>query len=121
VGRRNNPTRLVVPIPVDPENDTFPREPNNKFPIISSTGIDGPGCHVVSGANVADNSGNNGFNDSITNAGSTNSTNDVIPNTTSHEPLPNTGGVPLVGLVASGLFFGCAGLLLLGSTIRRNT
>jgi hypothetical protein len=121
VGRRDNPTRVVVPIPVDAENDTFPREPNNKFPIISSTGIDGQGCHVAGGANAAESGGNNGTNDSITNAGNPNSRGDVILNTSSHELLPNTGGVPLVGLVASGLFFTCAGLLLLRSTVRRNT
>jgi hypothetical protein len=121
VGRRDDPTRVVIPIPVDSENNTFPREPNNKFPTISSTGIDGQGCHVAGSANAADAGGNNRTNDSITNAGNTNSRGDVIPNTTSHEILPNTGGVPLVGLVASGLFFACAGLLLLRSTIRRNT
>jgi hypothetical protein len=118
VGRRDNPTRVIVPIPVDPENDTFPREPNNKFPIISSTGIDGQGCHVVGGA---DTGGNNSINDGITNAGNTNSRDDVIPNTTSSEQLPNTGGVPLFGLVASGFFFACAGLLLIRSTTRRST
>jgi hypothetical protein len=111
VGRRDDPTRVVIPIPVDSENNTFPREPNNKFPTISSTGIDGQGCHVAGSANAADAGGNNRTNDSITNAGNTNSRGDVIPNTTSHEILPNTGGVPLVGLVASGLFFACAGLL----------
>jgi hypothetical protein len=118
VGRRDNPTRVIVPIPVDPENDTFPREPNNKFPIISSTGIDGQGCRVVGGA---DTGGNNSINDGITNAGNTNSRDDVIPNTTSDEQLPNTGGLPLFGLVASGIFFACASLLLLRSTTRRST
>lgn len=37
-GDRNNPTRIIVPIPVDPENDQFSREPNSRFPIISSNG-----------------------------------------------------------------------------------
>ena len=44
---RDNPNKLIVPIPVDPENDVFARGPNDTFPIISSTGIGGDGCHVV--------------------------------------------------------------------------
>jgi hypothetical protein len=44
---RDNPDKLIVPIPVDPENDVFPRGPNDTFPIISSTGISGDGCRVV--------------------------------------------------------------------------
>jgi len=44
---RENPEKLIVPIPVDPENDVFARGPNDTFPIISSTGIGGDGCHVV--------------------------------------------------------------------------
>src|SRR5215211_890193 len=44
---RENPDKLIVPIPVDPENDVFARGPNDTFPIISSTGIGGEGCHVV--------------------------------------------------------------------------
>src|ERR671910_2903870 len=31
---RHNPDKLIVPIPVDPENDVFPRGPNDTFPII---------------------------------------------------------------------------------------
>jgi hypothetical protein len=50
---RDNPDKLIVPIPVDPENDVFPRGPNDTFPIISSTGIGGEGCHVV-GESIAD-------------------------------------------------------------------
>ncbi len=30
-GQRNNPTRVIRPIPVDPENDTFPEEPNDTY------------------------------------------------------------------------------------------
>jgi hypothetical protein len=44
---RDNPEKLIVPIPVDPENDVFARGPNDTFPIISSSGIGGDGCHVV--------------------------------------------------------------------------
>jgi hypothetical protein len=47
--QRDNPTRLIVPIPVDPENDQFPAAPNDTFPIISSTGVGGEGCRVVDG------------------------------------------------------------------------
>ena len=111
-GRRDNPNRVIIPIPVDPENDTFPREPNNEFPIISSTGIEGQGCHVVGSSAAGNNS---------TSPGDTNSSTDVIPNTTSNNPLPNTGGVPLFWLLASGIFSGCAGLLLIRSTLRRST
>src|SRR5918999_101096 len=47
---RENPDRLIVPIPVDPENDVFPRGPNETFPILSSTGVGGDGCRVVGGS-----------------------------------------------------------------------
>jgi hypothetical protein len=56
---RDNPDKLIVPIPVDPENDVFPRGPNDTFPIISSTGIGGDGCRVV-GESIDDGSTNAG-------------------------------------------------------------
>ncbi|MBA2713604.1 MAG: LPXTG cell wall anchor domain-containing protein [Rubrobacteraceae bacterium] len=108
-GQRNNPTRVIRPIPVDPENDTFPEEPNDTYKIVSSTGIGGKGCHVVDGADTS-NTNDNG-----------NSSDDVIPETVSDKPLPNTGGVPLSGLIVAGLVFAGAGLLLFRSTTRRNT
>jgi len=43
----------------------------------------------------------------------TGSSNDVIRDTTSDQPLPNTGGVPLYGVIVSGLVFAGAGVLLL--------
>jgi hypothetical protein len=92
---RENPDKLIVPIPVDPENDQFPRGPNDTFPIISSTGVRGEGCHVV---------GDNRDGGSA-NAGDMNSKDGVIPDTI-HESqvLPNTGGlsflVPVAVLVA---------------------
>jgi hypothetical protein len=92
---RENPDKLIVPIPVDPENDQFPRGPNDTFPIISSTGVGGEGCHVV---------GDNRDGGSA-NAGDMNSKEGVIPDTI-HESqvLPNTGGlsflVPVAVLVA---------------------
>ena len=115
-GRRDNPTRVIIPIPVDPENDTFPREPNSEFPIISSTGIGGQGCRVVDDATAGNTVDNND-----TSPGDTNSRKGVIPDTISDKPLPNTGGVTLFGLLASGLFFGCFGLLLIRSMIRGST
>ena len=59
--QRDNPTRVIIPIPVDPENDEFPTAPNDTFPIISSTGIEGEGCRVVGQSEDPgdDNGGNN--------------------------------------------------------------
>jgi hypothetical protein len=107
-GARDNPDRLIVPIPVDPENDNFPEGPNDTFPIESSTGIGGEGCRVV-----ADDSGN-------TDPGNTDSSDDVIPDTVSDEPLPNTGGVPLLEVIVLGLFCAASGLLFFRSTARRH-
>ena len=92
---RDNPDKLIVPIPVDPENDVFARGPNDTFPIISSTGIGGDGCHVV---------GQSGDGGSA-NAGDVNSKEGVIPDTMSESHvLPNTGGfsflVPAIAVVA---------------------
>jgi hypothetical protein len=92
---RDNPDKLIVPIPVDPENDVFPRGPNDTFPIISSTGIGGDGCHVVGESRDGGSA----------NAGDVNSKDGVIPDTI-HESqvLPNTGGlsflVPVAAVVA---------------------
>jgi hypothetical protein len=107
-GLRDNPDRLIVPIPVDPENDQFAREPNSRFPIISSTRIEGQGCHVVENADT----GNAADNGSMDNGGDTSSKNDVIPDTTSKKPLPETGGVPLYGAIVFGLVLASAGVLL---------
>jgi hypothetical protein len=87
---RDNPDKLIVPIPVDPENDQFPRGPNDTFPIISSTGIGGEGCRAVDGsANV----GEAGSKDGVIS--------DTIPE---GKVLPDTGGlsflVPAVAVLA---------------------
>jgi hypothetical protein len=38
---------------LDPENDQFPRGPNDTFPIISSTGSGGEGCRIVGESKMA--------------------------------------------------------------------
>jgi len=125
---RDNPDRLIIPIPVDPENDQFPRGPNDTFPIISSTGIGGEGCHVVDGGD-ADNSDDTGDTGSIdtgntdagnADAGNTNSEEDVIDDTISEKTLPNTGGVPLLGLAAVALALVGVGFSVLRTSIRRD-
>lgn len=45
---------------------------------------------------------------------------DVIDNTVSKKPLPNTGGLPLLGLAVFGLICVSAGFALLRPVIRRN-
>jgi hypothetical protein len=123
---RDNPDKLIVPIPVDPENDQFPRGPNDTFPIISSTGIGGDGCRVVSDSR--DGGGAAGkvdrrvsIDDGKTNAGDVNSKGGVIADTISENPVPNTGGMSMLGPVVSGLAFIGVGLLLFRSAVRRNT
>jgi hypothetical protein len=99
---RENPDKLIVPIPVDPENDQFPRGPNDTFPIISSTGIGGEGCHVVGeskdGGGGATNAGDTtSIDDAKSNAGDLNSRDSVIPDTISEsQVLPNTGGLSML-------------------------
>jgi hypothetical protein len=92
---RENPDKLIVPIPVDPENDQFPRGPNDTFPIISSTGIGGEGCRVVGESRDGGSA----------NAGDVNSKDGVIPDTIPEsQVLPNTGGLsflmPAIAVVA---------------------
>jgi hypothetical protein len=123
---RDNPDKLIVPIPVDPENDVFPRGPNDTFPIISSTGIGGDGCRVV--GDSRDGGGDAGnvdrtasIDDAKTNVGDVNSKEGVIPDTISEHQVPNTGGMPLLGPVVSGVAFIGVGLLLFRSAVRRNT
>jgi hypothetical protein len=123
---RDNPDKLIVPIPVDPENDQFPRGPNDTFPIISSTGVGGDGCHVVGdsrngGGDSANVDRRSSIDDANTNAGDVNSKEGVIPDTISDNRVPNTGGMPMLGPVVSGLVFVGVGLLLLRSAVRRIT
>src|SRR5215211_2768778 len=100
---RDNPDKLIVPIPVDPENDVFPRGPNDTFPILSSTGIGGEGCRVVGESR----------DDGSTTAGDVNSKDGVIPDTISEsQVLPNTGGLSFLVPAAAVL-----ALFISGSTI----
>src|SRR5919112_1793189 len=122
---RNNPDKRIVPIPVDPENDEFKRGPNQTFPIVSSTGVGGEGCRALNEGTDADDTNrtsnlDDGANVVDANAGDTASREDVLPDTKSKKPLPNTGGVPLLALAIAGLFFASSGFLLLRSEIRRN-
>jgi hypothetical protein len=76
---RDNPDKLIVPIPVDPENDVFARGPNDTFPIISSTGIGGDGCHVV-GDSIDDGA-------TTTTTGTTSTTTDDTTTTTGNSAI----------------------------------
>ena len=116
-GTKDNPDRLIIPIPVDPENDQFAEGPNNTFPIISSTGVGGDGCRVVDNAADANNANDNGSIDSGNNA---NPEDDVIDDTIVDEPLPDTGGAPLLVIAAWALFLGGGGFLFVRSMTRRN-
>jgi hypothetical protein len=46
--------------------------------------------------------------------------NDVIDDTTSKKPLPNTGGVPLLGLAVGALAFVGVGFSVLRTSSRRD-
>ena len=123
---RDNPDKLIVPIPVDPENDVFPRGPNDTFPILSSTGIGGEGCRVVGesrdgGGDAGNVDGDASIDNAKTNVGDVNSKEGVIPDTISEHQVPNTGGMLLLGPVVSGVAFIGVGLLLYRSAVRRNT
>jgi hypothetical protein len=120
---RDNPDKLIVPIPVDPENDQFPRGPNDTFPIISSTGVGGEGCCVVGdsrdgGGDAGNVDSRTRIDDGSTKAGDVNSKEGVIPDTISENPVPNTGGMSMLGPADSGLAFIGVGLLLLRSAVR---
>ena len=116
--QRDNPDRLIVPIPVDPENDQFPEAPNDTFPILSSTGIGGEGCRVVGG----DGDGTDNTDDSDgADTGDVASEDDVVADTIPDDKLPETGGVPLLGLAILGLSVLGAGAAIVRATDPRGT
>jgi hypothetical protein len=102
--RRDNPDRLIVPIPVDPENDQFPEAPNDTFPIISSTGIGGEGCRVVDGGGTTDKTDPDKL-DPVDKRG------DVLDEII-FDDLPTTGGPVAGGTVAAMILSGVALLAL---------
>jgi LPXTG-motif cell wall-anchored protein len=123
--QRDNPDKLIAPIPVDPENDVFARGPNDTFPIISSTGIGGEGCRVVGdsrdgGGDAGNVDRNASIDDAKTNTGNAAARDGVISDTISDNPLPNTGGTSLLGPAVSGLAFIGVGFLFFRSAMRRN-
>lgn len=77
----DNPTRIIVQIPVDPENADFSNVPADAFPIVSSTGVGGEGCRAVNDADDATD---------LDTTPDTNTTDDV----NTGDDLPNTGGGP---------------------------
>lgn len=117
--QRDNPDRLIVPIAVDPENAQLPETPNDTFRIISSTGIGGEGCRVVEQSD--DPSDGDADDPGTGDADGANGADDVIKGTIPNKVLPNTGGVPLLGLAALGVAFIGAGFLLFRSAIPRDT
>jgi hypothetical protein len=130
--QRANPDRLIVPIPVDPENDQFPAAPNNIFPIISSTGVGGEGCRALLDDGGGDGDGDTDDGGIVDDDGSgggagaddADPRDGVIKGTIpdKDEVLPNTGGVPLVlGLAVLGLALVGVGFSALRLAIRRNT
>lgn len=100
-----NENRALVPIPVDPENFTLDDQPNDTFPIVSSTGVGGEGCRAVAAAEDTPDNGGEAAND----AGESTVPEGVIVSTIPDKTLANTGGpAPLLPL--SALMVG-AGLL----------
>jgi hypothetical protein len=101
-GEEDNPTRRILPIPVE-QGDTPGGSVNDTFPIISSTGIDGNGCRVVETSDTNQN------NPSTNQPGGNGEQSQVIDDTISDNQLPNTGGPSLPGLAVIAL-----GLAVLG-------
>ena len=118
--QRDNPNRLIVPIPVDPENDQFPEAPNDTFPILSSTGIGGEGCRVVGGDGDAD-GGDTTDDPGGADTGDVASEDDVVADTIPDDKLPDTGGVPLLGIAILGLSVLGAGAAIVRAANLRGT
>ena len=112
-GEEDNPTRRILPIPVE-QGDTPGGSVNDTFPIISSTGIDGNGCRVVETSDTNQN------NPSTNQPGGSGEQSQVIDDTISDNQLPNTGGPSLPGLavIALGLAV-LGGATVVGTGVRR--
>ena len=77
-------------------------------------------CGIAANGN-GDNDGNGGdVNGGDVNSGDVNNPDKVIPDTTSKKPLPDTGGVPLLGLAAVALALVGAGFSILRTSTRRD-
>src|SRR5918995_5133106 len=112
-GEEHNPTRRILAIPVK-QGDTPGGSVNDTFPIISSTSIDGNGCRVVETSDTNQN------NPSTNQPGGSGEQSQVIDDTISDNPLPNTGGPSLPGLavIALGLAV-LGGATVVGTGVRR--
>lgn len=117
---RNNPTRVLRPIPVNPENFKPSRQPNDTFPIVSTTGIGGEGCQPVGdsaeGRNSDPDPGDGNVSNEVIPDGD--SDDGVIRGSIPHRPLPNTGGPPLL-LIGFGVLGLGAALAVLRIAPRR--
>ena len=80
----------------------------------TSTATTGPDETTVTAANDQYNDG--GAN----NDGGVSNPKDVIPDTTSKKPLPNTGGVPLLGLAVCALALAGVGFSVLRTSTRHD-
>lgn len=124
--RRNNPARVLVPIPVNPENFKPSRQPNDTFPIVSTTGIGGEGCQPVGDSAEGRNGdpdpgGGNVSNEIARNVipGNNGGLEDgVIRGSSPDRPRPNTGGPPLLAIGLGVLGLGAA-LAVLRIALRR--
>ncbi|MBA2535173.1 MAG: hypothetical protein H0V21_09190 [Rubrobacter sp.] len=112
-GERDNPTRRILPIPVK-QGDTPGGSVNDTFPIISTTSIDGKGCRVV------ETSATNQNDPSTNQPDDGGERSQVITDTISDEPLPSTGGPPLLGLAVIALGLAVIGASVVGVGIRRD-
>ena len=107
--------------------DANPSDPNNL-----DADDDGQACEDSelppggSGENTTGTAADDQYNDGGANdggandGGDVNNPKDVIPDTTSKKPLPNTGGVPLLGLAVGALALAGVGFSVLTASIRRD-
>ncbi len=107
-GDSQNKNQAILQIPVDPENDDFSDAPNDRFPIVSSTGIGGKGCQAVESARDDSPPDDTTPDDSTPDDSTpTGPTDDPVPNddgviddTVPEQNLPNTGGPALLPIAA---------------------